>query len=411
MMRLWLLFCFFLVVGAASYQLIAQGSGYLLIVWGKTSIEMSVWFALLAVLVCGLLVYLVLWLLRGGLRSLTTTTHRVINRGSAKAQAMTAQGLIDYIEEDWLSARKRLVRSAAKVKAPFINYLAAARSAYELGDEQYALKLLHKAQTNSQNGGLAISLTQARMQLSNRQYEQALASLERASHINPEHPVLLSLRQQIYTTLEDWPALKTLLPYLNKHNIGSSQSRHTLEVKLHHALLQQQVAQKDTRTHDQQLTALKKIWREVPEHLQYEQSLLSLYSCQLMALDEHEQAEKLLAAGLDRQWHGQWIDLYGLLVCKDSKQTLQRAESWLNKHKSPGLLLAVGRLCLHNQQWGRAIDFFKKSLQLQKRSETYAELARVLAHIGEHQSSQDCYQQGLLSSASVLAHSTILQKQ
>ncbi|MBX2809842.1 MAG: hypothetical protein KTR20_14550 [Cellvibrionaceae bacterium] len=405
MMRLFLWFCLFLVIGASGYHLITQGSGYVLIVWDKTSIEMSLWFALFILLASGLCLWLLLWVWRGGLRSLKVMTHSIGKRGSEKAQAITAQGLIDYIEEDWQSARKHLTRAATKVKAPLINYLAAARSAYELGDEQAALALLHKAENSSEHGGLAVSLTQARMQLSNRQYEQALASLERASHHKPEHPVLLNLRQQAYTALQDWASLKTLLPLLNKHHIGSSDDRHRLEITLHRALLQQQIDQKNTPSKAQALADLEAIWRQVPAHLQQQQTLLSLYASQLMALDKHEQAEKLLAAGLNQHWHGQWIDLYGLLLCNNSKHTLKQAESWLKKHSnSPGLLLALGRLCLRQQQWGRAIDFFKESLQRQERTETYAELARVLAHIGENKSSQAYYRQGLLSSTTLLAH-------
>ena len=153
----------------------------------------------------------------------------------------------------------------------------------------------------------------------------------------------------------------------------------------------------------QKVNAIKAVWSEIPSYLVEDLTLVSTYCSQLMALGEHEQAEKILASSLDKKWHGQWIDLYGLLICNDPKKPLQTAEKWLPKHaQSANLLLALGRLCIQNQQWGRSVDFFEKSLALQTRAETYAELARVLDYIGETEKSRTYYKKGLLKSTNIL---------
>jgi HemY protein len=411
MMRLFLLFCSFLVVGALSYQLISEDAGYLLVVLGKTSIEMSLWFAIIALLALTFLAWLCITFFRSGFRGVISAKQKVFGYGDEKAQARTVDGLIDFIEENWISAHKKLTRSAGKVKVPLINYLAAARSAYELGDEQDALELLHKAEISNERGGLAVAITQARMQLGNREYEQALASLERASAIRPEHPVVLNLRQQVYVALKDWSALKALLPQLVRHDIGSKEEHHQLELMLYREKLSDCILKNTHLTDDIGLQELNKLWADVPSHIRLEQSLLSTYASQLIAFGEYDTAEKILSHSLEKQWHGQWLDLYGLLLCNDTKKTLANAEQWLKKHEqSPHLLLALGRLCIQNQQWGRAVYFLEKSLSLQTRPDTYAELARVLEHIGETEKSIDCYKQGLLATTTVLSNPAVFSK-
>ena len=411
MMRGFLFFCLCLVLGAGAYQLVAEGSGYVLLVWGTTSIETSLWFALLSFIIIVLLVWFLLSFFRGGLRGLARAKQKIFGSGNERAQSITVDGLIDFIEGNWPSAHKKLTRSASKVKAPIINYLAAARSAYEMGEEQKALELLYKAENSTNRGGLAVAITQARMQFANQQFEQALATLERASAVHSDHPVVLNLRQHIYLELNDWTALKALLPRLAKNNICSSSAIYRLEKKLCLEKLSALIENNEHASHQENTSALKATWDEVPIHLQEDLDLLSSYASQLMALGEHDDVEKKLSAALNKTWHEQWIDLYGLLRCNDPKKPLQKAEKWLDKNpKSAKLLLALGRLCIQNQQWGRAVDFFQQSLARQKRPDTYAELARVLDYIGETKKSIAYYKNGLLSATPTLTHDSAFKK-
>jgi HemY protein len=404
MIRGLLFFCIFLIVGSITYQVLEEGStSYLLIVWNKTSIEMNLWFALLIIFSIIFLIWLISTIFHGSFNSVKYTKQKLFGMGDDKAQAKTVDGLIDFIEENWALARKKLTQSASKVKAPTINYLAAARSAYELGDEQGALELLHKAETSTTRGSLAIALTQARMQFGNKQYEQTLATLERASDIRAEHPVILNLRLQVYTQLKDWSELKKLLPILSKNNTITTEELNAVELNLYRSQLNEKIKKLSTLPIDDKKVELNKIWSDMPTKIQQKEDILFVYCSQLMTLSEHDNAEKCLSSALAKQWFDQWVDLYGLLNCSDKKRPLQTAEKWLTKHAdSSQLLLALGRLCIQNQQWGRAIDFFETSLKLQSRAETYAELARLLDYMDEHEKSHAYFKLGLMKNSTVL---------
>jgi HemY protein len=54
---------------------------------------------------------------------------------------------------------------------------------------------------------------------------------------------------------------------------------------------------------------------------------------------------------------------------------------------------------MRNQLWGKARDYFESSLKIQGSPEAFAEMARLLAHLGEHKRSTEYYQQGLLLTA------------
>jgi len=394
MLRLFILLCVFLVVGAGLYHFMLQGAGYLLIVWGKTSIEMSLWVAITLLLIVVLTLLLIIKIYNGGIKSFIAAKRSFIGRGSKKAHALMIDGLTDFIEGNWLSARKKLERSATKVDSPLINYLAAARSAYELGDEKEAMNLLHKAETVTEKPSLAVALTQAKMQLYNQQHEKALATLEHASTISDDHPTLLELKHQAYLALQDWDALKKLLPLLNKHSIGSSKERYQLTITVYKQLLLQSATPINTDT--TRLTALKDFWKSVPNDIKQDEHLLSLYARELMSVGDDDRAERILSDSLNNHWHEHWIHLYGLLQCSDDKKPLATAEKWTKNHNTDGLYLTLGRLCARNEQWGRAIDYLTKSIALKPRGETYAELAKVQEQLGERENSQENYKKGLL---------------
>ena len=404
MIQFFILLCVCLVIGGSVVYLVQQGSGYFLIVWGDTSIEMSLWFGVFSLLLVVLLVWLSLYIFRYGIRGIISTKNKITGYGVHKAQKMTTAGLVHFIEGDWQAAYKKLTRSANKVDEPIINYLAAARCAYEVGDEHNALQLLHKAEKSASNSELAVALTQARMQIANQQYEQALATLQRISLIKPDHGIVLSLQQKLYVELHDWLSVKELLPRLHQQKIGTVKERYYLEKTIHHSMLKESIVKAQSLSLIDAAAQLDKEWRKIPEHFQRDVEVRTDFINELIRCKKYNDAQASILSGLNQQWCDQWVVLYGLLTPKDAPGALTIAESWLkNQAENASLMLTLGRLCLYNQQWGRAKDFFEKSIRLSPQAEAYAELARLHNFLGNEQESQQACRQGLLSSISSLS--------
>lgn len=386
-----------MVLGALTLSAIRADSGYVLIALGNTSIEMSFWLALLLLLGTWGLIWLVLKLLRGSVNAGRKVSERLFSGSSARAQRRTASGLVDFIEGNWKHAQRKLLRAAPKSETPLINYLAAARCSYEQGDNHTALELLHKAEQSSPNSELAVALTQARMQLMSRRYEQCLATLERVKRKAPQHPVVLDLLRQVYIALQDWDALKALMPSLRAYGNQGETALDKLASQLHRALLEQAGQRARGLSPDRAKELLHRQWREVPGALRKEPDVAELYARQLLANGLPLDAQNVIQKTLDKHWSPALVRLYGLIPAGDVGQQLITAESWLKKRPAdPLLLLTLGRLSLRNELWGKARDYFQSSLKLNSHPETCAELARLLAHLGEHKKSTEYYQQGLL---------------
>jgi HemY protein len=403
MKRLLLLLCACLVLGAFLVYQMQNDSGYVLVVWGDTSIEMSIWFGLALLLALLFVLYIVITMIRGGFRGIHATKQKITGYSSGKAQQQTIAGLIDFIEGDWSPAHKKLTRAAKKVSSPIINYLVAARCAYEMNNEQEALQLLHKAEKSTAQSDLAVALTQARMQLSNQQFEQALATLARAEKLNPNHTVILTLQQQVYVALKDWPALKRCLPRLHQKKIGSVEQRYHLEKTLYQECMADGIEKSQSGSTEEKYTALQKSWNDTPKHFQKDKKIISRYVNELIALKKYDLAEDMLSRNIQKQWCDEWVATYGLIVSSQPEMQLKKAEKWQkDEAKNASLQLALGRLCLQNNQWGRAKDFLLESLRLQPQVAAYAELARLYRFLGAEEDGQKSDHQGLLYAVDAL---------
>lgn len=396
MRRALIIFLLFMLAGAWGLQFVEQDSGYVLIAFGQTSVEMSLWLALLLVFGGAFLLWLLWSLLRGSVSVTRRVSGQLFFGSRERARARTARGLIDFIEGNWKQARKKLIKAAPRADQPMINYLAAARCAFELGDRKDALTLLHEAEKSSEGSELAVALTQARMQLQAQRYEQCLATLQRVHRLAPQHPVILDLLRQVYIALSDWASLAGLLDSLRAYgNLGTEELRQ-LELTIYREQLRQVRENPRRLPPDEQYQALRKVWQKVPGALQKQPDLVQVYVDQLVALGKADDAEQVLRKVLPKSWHQGLVRQYGTLVTKDPAHALLVAEGWLKQRPADAtLMLTIGRLCLRNEQWGRAREYFQSSLQLAKDPEACGELARLLANLGEHEKSTHYYQEGL----------------
>lgn len=372
-----------------------EDGGYLLVMVGGKTIEMSLWLAALIFLSLMFIAWLIWRIWRGGFSAAQRLSDYVNFGGSERAQKRTLNGLVDYIEGNWLQARKQLLRAAPKVEAPLINYLAASRSAYEMGDQPEATRLL-KLAGELPDSELAVALTQARMELLNKHYDQCLATLMRVKPKAPQNPVLLDLLRQVYLAREDWDGLLRIFERLRSYKIDTPQALEQLEVKIHSELLKKEGALCQRILQAERLPRLRAAWAKVPGSMQKHPDVIAAYARQLALCSEDQEAELLLRKALSKQVHPDMVYIYGRIRGSDIRMQLRVVEDLQVQHpRDPHLLFCLGRLSMRNQLWGKARESFRDSLSIRHDPEVCAELARLLDAMGEHQKSTDYYQMGL----------------
>jgi HemY protein len=384
-----------LLVLMASVALVAAveyDPGYLLLSYGHYTLESSVWVGMAVFLLAFVGVYGFFSLLRRLISGGGALGDWVSGRGHRRSQQKTTQGLIAFIEGNWQVSRRILSRAAQKSETPLLNYLVAARASHALDDGKQMKAFLKKAEQSTTGASIAVGLTQAELQLRSGHFEQSLATLTRVRRNGGKHPYVLDLLKAVYVELNDWQEVIKLLPELKKYKVFPPPELEALELK---ACIERVL--ETAKGGDNTLAELNALWQSFPKAIIKKSELLACYAEQVMAAGDMQGAESLIRKQLKKDWSNQLVTLYGKVICDDVDRQLIHAENWLRERSNDTvLLLCLGRLSLRNSLWGKAREYFESSLKLEGSSEVCAELGRLLAQLGEHEKSNEYFQQGLL---------------
>lgn len=393
MRRLLLLALIGLLAGVGVIALIESDPGYVLLAWGHYTLETSIWVGLVLLLLTVLLLYAAVGLLRRLWRGQRQLSGWLGGRRARRASRITNRGLIDFIEGNWSQARRRLLRAAPHSDAPLLNYLMAARASHAMGDNDRMREYLGAAEQADAEAGIAVELTQAELKLQSGQYEQAVATLERARRNAGRHPHVLNLLQRAYLGLQDWEQLEALLPDLRKYQVLPADELQALQ----HKVLVEQLQACMARDEAPGAEALQQCWQRVPKSLREDRELLLAYLAALVRSGAHESAGKLIERRLKQSWDSDLARLYGYVEMPNPARQLGQAEAWLEGHRQdPQLLLCLGRLACREQLWGQARDYFEAAYTLKRTPELCAELGRLLHAQGEERESAAFFREGLL---------------
>ncbi|MBA2656675.1 MAG: protoporphyrinogen oxidase [Tatlockia sp.] len=386
MIRLALIFLILLASVFAGIQL-SRDPGYLLVSINHWSLETTFWFALLSLVLAFLLVHGLLLVTAKLLRSPKTLNRWRAKRRNLKAQARTRQGIIEFSEGYWSEAQNHLIKALPDSDSPLFNYLTAARAAQEMGDSHLRDNYLREAQQAMPDAKIAVELTQAQLQMADKQWEQALATLEHLKDLVPRHPHVLKLLMNLYKEIKDWSNLITLLPQLKKNRVACGNSFELLEQQVYCEAFSD-LAQQG------QGDALNKMVKNLPKNLRFHSELMAIYGRYLLSENKQEQAEATIRNCLRKNYDVKLISLYGQI--KANTKQIVFAESLIHSHPhSADLYLCLGRLSLNNNLWGKAKMYFEQSLSLNPSPAAYEELGKLLERLNDQSGACIAYRRGL----------------
>jgi HemY protein len=357
--------------------------GYVLFAYKGFRYQSGLWAFLGLLVVVVMLYYLIKLMLR-----LLLSSTRLANPWSRlhrnrRVRQASEQGMLDLAEGRWARAQRQLTRAAEADNQPLMYYLGAARAASKLGQHEQSDALLERALNKQPQAELAIALTHAELQRNRGDSDAALQTLQAMRERHPGHHLVLRQLQRLYLQRQDWSALLGLLPELRKEKALPAAELDELERETWRGRLAE-VGECGLAQGETALQPLSKAWNQLSASLRNEPELIATYVEQLRRLGAQEEAEEVLRGALKRGYDSRLARFYGVLCGADPARQLQTAELWLKQHpQDPALLLTLGRLCLQNQLWGKARDYFETSLKLERHPETCAELARLLAQLGE----------------------------
>ena len=364
-----------------------QDPGYVLIAVHHWTIETTLWIAIPLLLIIILMVHLIIITFHKITHIPTTWSKWRRTRRVLRAEAKTRQGLIEFSEGHWQSAKKHLINALPDANTPLLNYLTAARAAEEMGDHTLRDDYLRQAQQSMPEAKIAVELTQAQLQIANQQWEQALATLKHLKDLSPNHPYVLKLLMQLYEEIKDWTQLIALLPTLKRHRVLSSDAFFEIQ---RHAYIN---ACRDLVKLDRE-DELTDLIKNLPTELTYDPDLVLAYVSFLLSNNQDKKAEAILHKCLQKNISEKLIELYSRI--KHEYVKLDFIESLLktNSH-SAALHLCLGKIGVSKQLFGKAKLHIEQSIQLNPTPEAYLVLGNLFEKLNDQNAACNAFKNGL----------------
>ncbi|MDP6536869.1 MAG: heme biosynthesis HemY N-terminal domain-containing protein [Gammaproteobacteria bacterium] len=364
--------------------------GYILISFDNYTFETSLFALFIALVVIyllyRLLVVFVQWINPG---HLIRYGKEFNSKRKAAGRSNSIEGLLYFARGNWQSSYNLLTKSAGDKDASVINLLAAAYSAYQLGNKDSWLQCLDKAEVEYPSARSTINTLRAQLLFESGQLEQCVAVLEQLRKNSLNDMALLRMLKEVYMRLEDWNQLGQLLPVLKKNKIVDMQELARMQMRIFMEELYASVGELGTDNDKQSVVnQLAKHWKKAPAKYREDEKVVKHYAELLIRLDERVTAAKVIEMAISRNWSDALVRLYGEQDFDASEQQLLVAEKWLKERPANAtLLLSLGRICLRNQLWGKAREYYEVSIGIAPSAEALGELSRLLKHLGEVEAS------------------------
>ncbi len=376
------------VIGVATFY---NGAGYVVFSFAEYTVETSFIFMLGIVAAAFYIFYYLIRITSRLVYFPSYMSHRHSERQSLRSKNALIKGLIEMSEGRFEQAEKILIKHADSSDTSLLNYLMAARSAQQLAAYDRRDEYLRLAHESTPSADIAIGLTQAELQLSHRQLEQALATLNHLSSVSPRHGYVKKLQARAYQQLGDWDNLCPILEDVRKMKALDESLLEKSELETYFGMLKNSIKQLDAEKTD-------RIWQKMPKRLKSNSELIILYTTYLCKQKKDKEAEGLIRNCLSETWREDLAILYSNLTTDDCKKQLETAETWLHgQSRNATLLLVLGKLCFNCQLWGKARSYFDSSIGIQPTAEAYLRLAELLENkMDEHTEAQKMYRLGLM---------------
>jgi len=361
--------------------------GYLLIAFGSTTFETSLFALLVAFIVLYVVIKLILIVLRW------INPWHLIRFGRnykenlrANSRSKTIEGLLYFTRGSWESSYNLLKKGMKDSDASVVNYLAAAYAAHQQGNKEAWMNYLETAEGKYPAARSTINSLKAQLLFKSNQLEQCVAVLQQMKTSSLNDASLLKLLKEVYLKLNDWEQLEKLLPALEKNNVIDNEEAGLIRVRIFMENLYWTSNQRVDFSNAELGAQLEKAWKKGPAFYKQDERIVKHYVEILFKLDQKEQAGKAIEVALNKNWSDELIKRYGELDFGTPHRQLIIAESWIQgRPGNASLLVTLGRLAMRNELWGKARKYFDTSIEVAPQAEAHGELARLLKCLGEEQ--------------------------
>ncbi|OIR16766.1 putative protoheme IX biogenesis protein [mine drainage metagenome] len=382
---LWLLGLF---AAAVAVMLAARNPGYVQFVYPPYKIEMSLTLFVFALGAGFALCYLLVRLAVVTLRLPEYVRAFREERATSKGRAAMIEALKAYFEGRFAAAEKAAVRAMELGEKSGLNSIVAARAAHELREFDRRDAYLAGAEGKTVGESTMRLMAKTEFLLDQKQPQSALNSLKELSDSGMhKHIGALSLELKAQQQARNWDAVLEVMAQLEKRNAIDK----TVATQM-----RQQAWLEKLRSQALDIATLRSVWKSIPGEFRHRGKIAAAAAEAFSKLGDCKSAQQLLADSLNAQWDSELVALYGECRNDDNIAQIEQAERWLKQHTDDaGLLLALGKLCMHQQLWGKAQSYLDASLSLESSPAAYAALGQLAEKLGKHEEALAYFQKAM----------------
>jgi len=299
------------------------------------------------------------------------------DRSRSRLRQALTDALLAFFQGRYASAEKNAAAALTGDETKGVAAIIAARSAHELGRFSEREQFLDQAKGSAPEVDTARLTTLADLLVSQGRFEEALAVLKDLSARDSRNLQLLRLKLQAEQALRNWDeVLETVGELLKLGGIGPAEASTTRRAA-HLGNLNRKA---------QDANALGAYWKQLPAEMRMDPAVAATAARYHLALGGNAEAQAIIEQALEREWSPSLVALYGDAAGADALPQIERAEKWLPMHaRDPALLLALGKLCMRQELWGKAQSYIEASLALEPTHDGHMTLAALMEKIGKPQ--------------------------
>ena len=366
-------------------------NGYVLMVAPPYRVEISLNLMIVLLLAAIFLAYFIVRLIVITLAIPAEVREFRLRRRREKARRMMLDGLKAFFEGRYAKAQKTASAALELEESPqvsTINAMVGARSAHELRKYSQRDEFLARAEGFAPKEIAVRLITQAELLLDEKHAEEALKILNSLRSMGaPLHTAALRLELKAQQLSNNWYGVLDLLKQLEQRNALDKIVIEQLRRHAHIENIKKKVLNPET---------LREYWRTMSSSDKKDTRVAAAAVRACVAIGDCATAHQIIEQSLDRQWDSELAELYAECPGNDVIRQIERAEAWLASHPNDAnLLLALGKLCIHSELWGKAQNYLEASLSVEPSHPAHLALAQLNQKIGQSELARDHYGKGL----------------
>jgi HemY protein len=382
---LWLLGLF---AAAVAVTLAAHNPGYVQFVYPPYRMEMSLALFALLMVVIFVLGYLLVSLVFATLQMPEYVRRFRKERAANKGRAAMLEAFTAYFEGRFAAAEKAAVRAMELGEKSGLNPIVAARAAHELREFDKRDAYLANARDKTVGETTMRLMAKTEFMLDQKHPQSALNTLKELNDAGVhKHIGALNLELKAQMQAHNWDAVLAVLVKLEKRNAIDN---------IVATQLRQQAWLEKLRSQTADISALRALWKSIPGEFKRRSKIAAAASEAFGKLGDCRTSQQLLTDSLNSQWDSNLVTLYGECRNDNNNAQIEQAERWLKQHTDDaGLLLALGKLCMHQQLWGKAQNYLDASLSLEPNRAANIALGQLAEKMGKQEQAREYFQKAM----------------